>query len=1687
MALQQQQQGAQQQPLLTMGLQQGQQQQQQQQQPQAAAAAAAPPPQAAAAQQPRLQFPQNQLPANLHVQQQLLRMQQQQQGITAKLQGTSGASGVQQRLLHLEQQEQFLQQQQQQQEPEKVHWVQCDRCDKWRVAPYEITLPSWVCEQNTWDRRYASCSVPEQPDPAAQMQQQQQPTRNQQQVLQQQQLQQQQLLQQQRGAGGAAARPKAKAKAKSKATSKGTAAAQRTVQSGNGAGDAGSAAASGGTPVLAPGLIPPADAAASAAALVRQNLLQQQLGQQQQRGGPAAANNLPALQQQLLQQQLQHQMQQAQQQQLLQQLQQQQHQLLQQLQQQPPVVYDNWVQCDACNKWRRAPNPITSEKWFCRMNTWAPQFASCEAPEEPDPAQQEQQQQQSQQRLLEAAAALQRQQQQLQQSAAKRQRTANVSRAAEATKPDTKADPPAQLLRQQQLAAAAAASGQRSATPAAQQQLQLQQQLQQAKLPQGQQQQHPAASASTGAGGQLQQLQLLQQQQLQLLQQQQVRLLDAARRATPNAAANAPGAAVAAAPAAGGAAAGTAERREGVPETAAASATERGGKWLECRSCKKWRRLPADVDAEALRPKFFCYLNMWDPQHNACASPQEPWQQLQQHQEVQGKASPAANAASAAPLQKAPHQPAAPDASRQDKTDNVAATPAQQQQIPRSGGQLQGDTGGAASLHQQLQEQQLLLLRMQQQQQQQRAAASSSGVAGGSTTKPGSGASGAAAGTEDDDEEGEDDIEGEGDEDEDSEDTGDSSDSESDRGAGGGPGGGAGAGGPSAGGSSGTSAGAGGGASRTAQPPTQGPPGTGNFGAAAAGGGGVAAKAELGATETDNDSSNNCNKGTASGHPVRFFDVLIVGGGVAGLAGALHCQRAGVDYQVIEARGRLGGRVWSVTLPASPEEQQQRQQKGVGRKACGRKGRSGRDGSVCIDGGANYMHGLTGNENDVRLKPRRKGCSVYHLAAASPECRVAVVPGETGWENPYYFDWLRGGRRFCMLVVSLAHALFSRLATPVSLTAGQQGTGTSVSVLTLLNREAAALLEAEGTADAATVSASRGLLPACEIHHSGSGNADTPPHQNTFESLDLPSALRGLVETLLQRLKNLCSLAISGVDKSSNSPSGSEIAVGECCACHVEAMVVRMLRSRFGFVAPLGDVSAAFFAFFQTPKLKRDVERYHDPKYRLLAWPGLQRYAKNLSFAFAERDRKKSQVVRPFAAIPPSVSSDLICMSWRWLVDMLRGQLSPDRLRLNTRVSCVSVSEEDSAFPCLVRCHSDENSNEAQELRSRFVLVALPVSLLQQPPEEDEGAAACVTFQPPLPAEKVAALAAVGMGVHNKVVLRVAPSDVFWSHSIPSFSSPYSRFQYLNLHAYGKKGCILAHLFPPASLAIDSLTDEEVAQEVLDDLRKLFGYVPRPALVASVVTRWHSDKYSRGSYSYPKPGADMATHWRWLRAPHPLEAPRVAFAGEFCSDSYSQCVDGAFDTGMRAAQSVVQFGLRLHPCTKDRREREPEKRDDTAVEAERLQQQHRNRRQNRACREVKTGSKQQRTPKRYRRETLDSAEAKARIAIARAELEQTKTKYCGDDCCPMQECPDSSHAGFYLTDGSDMTDCDEAVTECGAHEELGKAYGKNTRMMLEKFQALLRFNHKQLKCSQSRCSPAEAGPAGFARPARARA
>ena len=50
------------------------------------------------------------------------------------------------------------------------------------------------------------------------------------------------------------------------------------------------------------------------------------------------------------------------------------------------VVTQEWVGCDTCGKWRKLalgmdPEDLP-EEWHCHLNTWATDFATCDAPEE---------------------------------------------------------------------------------------------------------------------------------------------------------------------------------------------------------------------------------------------------------------------------------------------------------------------------------------------------------------------------------------------------------------------------------------------------------------------------------------------------------------------------------------------------------------------------------------------------------------------------------------------------------------------------------------------------------------------------------------------------------------------------------------------------------------------------------------------------------------------------------------------------------------------------------------------------------------------------------------------------------------------------------------------------------------------------------------------------------------------------------------------------------------------------------------------------------------------------------------------------------------------------------------------------------------------------------------------------------
>ncbi|SBS89299.1 lysine-specific histone demethylase 1, putative (LSD1) [Plasmodium malariae] len=216
---------------------------------------------------------------------------------------------------------------------------------------------------------------------------------------------------------------------------------------------------------------------------------------------------------------------------------------------------------------------------------------------------------------------------------------------------------------------------------------------------------------------------------------------------------------------------------------------------------------------------------------------------------------------------------------------------------------------------------------------------------------------------------------------------------------------------------------------------------------------------------------------------------------------------------------------------------------------------------------------------------------------------------------------------------------------------------------------------------------------------------------------------------------------------------------------------------------------------------------------------------------------------------------------------------------------------------------------------AKYVIVAVPLGCLRNNDEKKKNMhrKTQLEFQPKLHPLKVKALNNYKMGNHNKIILRFYPFNFIWPFDSLQLNCIDQKFQFLNLHAYGKVGCVLVHCFPPWSCTYGYIKKEYfIVNECLYTLNKMFERSGKrlPILVDYIITKWQDDHFSCGSYAYPYVNCND-NDLIYLRSPHPIDNPKVVFCGEYLSKSYFQCVDGAYDTGIRAAEDIAHIGLKL--------------------------------------------------------------------------------------------------------------------------------------------------------------------------------
>jgi monoamine oxidase len=221
-------------------------------------------------------------------------------------------------------------------------------------------------------------------------------------------------------------------------------------------------------------------------------------------------------------------------------------------------------------------------------------------------------------------------------------------------------------------------------------------------------------------------------------------------------------------------------------------------------------------------------------------------------------------------------------------------------------------------------------------------------------------------------------------------------------------------------------------------------------------------------------------------------------------------------------------------------------------------------------------------------------------------------------------------------------------------------------------------------------------------------------------------------------------------------------------------------------------------------------------------------------------------------------------------------------VRLNTVVQMIDASAKE------IRVHTETGVFDFDR-----VLVTLPHAILA-----DRG----IRFSPDLPDWKYQAIDAIGSGAADKIALEFdAP---FWDMNQQFFGIRRAGLGdveiFLNAGLYSKRAVLVGFVFGEARRSAIN-ANGGVGVGMMQALRNAFGAdIPEPRRV--VLTDWSGDRFSKAPFAIPIVGS-TPKHYDALAKPI---GTRLYFAGEHTIFDYRASVHGAWISGLRAAQEIMQ-------------------------------------------------------------------------------------------------------------------------------------------------------------------------------------
>ena len=269
-----------------------------------------------------------------------------------------------------------------------------------------------------------------------------------------------------------------------------------------------------------------------------------------------------------------------------------------------------------------------------------------------------------------------------------------------------------------------------------------------------------------------------------------------------------------------------------------------------------------------------------------------------------------------------------------------------------------------------------------------------------------------------------------------------------------------------------------------------------------------------------------------------------------------------------------------------------------------------------------------------------------------------------------------------------------------------------------------------------------------------------------------------------------------------------------------------------------------------------------------------------------EFEGKHAQVIGGYQQLPRGV--------WQY----------PSKLDVRTRKVVQSITYDGSEAGegiAQVLCHDGET------FEADHVVVTTPLGVLK---------GKSLAFTPELPNWKLGPIERLGFGLLNKVIL--AYEKPFWdveqdmfgllrAAEVPEsldqedYAANRGRFYFFwNCIKTSGRPVLISLMAGDAAYQAESSSDTELVAEVTSELAKMFPLESIPQPLETIVTRWASDPFARGTYSHVGPTAQTGDYEAMA---HPVGS--LHFAGEHTCGTHPATVHGAYISGLRAASEIM--------------------------------------------------------------------------------------------------------------------------------------------------------------------------------------